>query len=178
MPAAACDRAETKPVAKETAPHPTGLPELLRKEERNKMKNRRSWILNLALISGAVLALTLLTSDAKAGRGQSQLWPKGAQLKVSYYYEIVPPASVVWIVKVQWPAINVDHYRFTAAGRSIHGVRISESPATFVLDYATGTAQKEFFTPRDTVTITVTAYTTADETTAYSESLQTRITIK
>jgi hypothetical protein len=141
-------------------------------EKGNQMKNRRSWILSLAVVIGALLVPMLLTSDATAGRGQTTMWPKGAQLTATYDYFSL---CGCWDVDAQWPAATAaDHYRITVIQKSGNKISvILDASPILGLQYS-------FLYPhyRDTLTIVVTAYSGPDETTAYSESLHTQISLR
>jgi hypothetical protein len=142
------------------------------------MKNSNGSFKAMALIACGVLFLSLLGSNAVAGKKRQPpaylLWPADAQLVLDFY-------SGNWggtgrSLAVGWPiADGVDHYRVKAEVTSKGNtyVFVDQSPADYYLYAEDGMAWERFsFAYLGSYLVTVTAYSGPDEARAYSESLQ------
>lgn len=134
------------------------------------MNTRRSWMLRMAIMGCGLVALTLLVGNADAGKQQTQLWPSGAKLTLRYVNSW-PLGN--WL-EVYWPSANsVDHYRMTAW-------RQDGKTQTLLTDTspASSGALVLGLVPGNTCVVRVTAYAGPNESTAYSEILQAKMTIR
>jgi len=147
------------------------------------MKTLRYWIKTVAAVACGALFFSLPGSDVMATKPQpppeNLLWSNGANLQTKVEYFQGPLSGPV--IEVRWPlADGADHYRLTEyrkVGKEFFLVR-DESPLALHIDSATGDVVGYYGgTEGETYLFVVTAYTGSNEATAYSESLQGRVTL-
>jgi hypothetical protein len=134
------------------------------------MKIVRSLVRASTAVACGALVLSVLGGDAMAAKRPPILWPNGAKLVVQYY----APNPLYTHIDVAWPiASGADHYRVTVVqkGQGAPRVYYDQSPVA-----NTVTALTIYGPPPGDYMVTVTAYSDPDETAAYSESLQARVT--
>jgi hypothetical protein len=137
------------------------------------MKDLRCFLKTIITAACGALLLSLLAGAVLAGPTGYVLWPKGANLVLNYDDYAPYPGGLGPLVTAQWPpAKGVDHYRLTVVFKSggVSSVSTSALDASRT-DCVVGGS-------KGTYLVTVTAYSGHDETLAYCESLQGRITTR
>ncbi len=134
------------------------------------MKTKKSWLVALATVACGAFMLSLLCEVALADKkppAAPVLWPSGAKVvaNAGYSYNLL-----VYLLHVSWPtAPGADHYRVTwVTGHK--NLEVGSTSPLYGTSFATGIGS-------GSCKVTVTAYSGPDEATAYSESIQTSLTI-
>jgi hypothetical protein len=137
------------------------------------MKYLRRFTKTITTAACGALLLSLLAGAVLAGPTGYVLWPKGANLVLNYDDYDPYPGGLGPFATAQWPpAKGVDHYRLTVVFKSggVSSVYTTALDASRT-DCVVGSSKGNYL-------VTVTAYSGPDETLAYCESLQGRVTAR